>query len=708
MDSEVTKLFERLDRWVEAGALRALDLALARFIRDQGPENDPAVLLAVALTSERNGHGHVCLDLQGALEHPDRLLTRWSEETASGAGSELMEALSGLSLAGWVGRLARSVAVTDRRDDEPPSPLPEPSLSRGRGASLESADEAAPLVLAGAARRPLLYLRRYWRYETRIREGIQARLRQPVALPEAAMRDLLRLLFDEETADADPWQKIACALAARSAFAIITGGPGTGKTTTVVRLLALLQGLSMRDGGPALRIRLAAPTGKAAARLNESIAGRVASLPFERLPEGERMRPEIPTEASTLHRLLGPIPDSRHFRHHAGNPLPADILVVDEASMVDVEMMAALLDALRPDARLILLGDKDQLASVEAGAVLGDLCQRARAAHYTPETGDWLYRTTGARIDADYLDPNGRSLDQAIAMLRHSYRFKAEGGIGALAELVNEGTVDGQGEIDRVAAMQALFDRKPRKRDHRLGRIQRIQLSGEQDPALDALVLGGYRGYLERMRDEHPGDLAEPAALDAWARAVIEAQAGFQLLTPLRQGPWGVEGLNRRILEVLSRGANAPLGAVGERQWFPGRPVLVTRNDPALRLMNGDIGIALEVPGRRVDGQPKPLLRVAFPAGDGSGGIRWILPSRLQAVETVFAMTVHKSQGSEFTHTALILPDTPNPVLTRELVYTGITRSREVFTLLFSREDVVREALERRVERVSGLAGALV
>ncbi|MBK1716130.1 exodeoxyribonuclease V subunit alpha [Thiocystis violacea] len=694
MDSEVTKLFERLNRWVEAGALRALDLALARFIRDQGPENDPAVLLAVALTSERNGHGHVCLDLQGALAHPDRLLTRWSEETASGAGSELMEALSGLSLADWVGRLARSPAVSDRRGD-----LAAVTLHREA-----STGDAAPLVLGGTSERPLLYLRRYWRYETRIREGIQVRLRQPVALPEAAMRDLLRLLFDEETAGADPWQKIACALAARSAFAIITGGPGTGKTTTVVRLLALLQGLSMGQGGPALRIRLAAPTGKAAARLNESIAGRVASLPFERLPEGERMRPEIPTEASTLHRLLGPIPDSRHFRHHAGNPLPADILVVDEASMVDVEMMAALLDALRPDARLILLGDKDQLASVEAGAVLGDLCQRARAAHYSAETGDWLRRVTGARIDADYLDPHGRPLDQAIAMLRHSYRFKAEGGIGALAELVNEGVLDGQGEMDRFGAMLKLFERKTRKADRSLGVIRKIQLRGERDPALDRLVLEGYSGYLERMRDDYPGDLAEPAALDAWARAVIQAQGGFQLLTPLRRGAWGVEGLNRRILEVLSRGPSAPLGAVGERHWFPGRPVLVTRNDQALKLMNGDIGITLALPVRRADGCVERLLRVAFPAGDGADSIRWILPSRLPAVETVFAMTVHKSQGSEFTHTALILPDARNPVLTRELIYTGITRSKEVFSLLFSREEVVREALDQRVERISGLS----
>jgi hypothetical protein len=252
----------------------------------------------------------------------------------------------------------------------------------------------------------LLYLRRYWTYEQRIRAGIEARLSRPLTLPEDATRTLLDRLFAEENADTPPWQRIACALAARRAFAIVTGGPGTGKTTTVVRLLALLQGLALEAGGPPLRIRLAAPTGKAAARLNESIAGQVASLPFDRLPGGEdALRPAIPTQATTLHRLLGTRPDSRHFRYHAGQPLPADIVVVDEASMIDVELMAALLEALRPDARLIMLGDKDQLASVEAGAVLGDLCRHAREAHYTPQTRAWLEGVTGARLPEDLVDP---------------------------------------------------------------------------------------------------------------------------------------------------------------------------------------------------------------------------------------------------------------------------------------------------------------
>jgi len=735
---DANALLSRLDAWTEAGALRRLDLALTRFIRDQTPETDPAVLLAIALTSERNGHGHVCLDLAGALNRPHSVLTHRSDwlTPPPGPSTELAALLAPLTLDDWVARLARSGAIEDRLGLAPGHETPaqieaDPATCANH--------EHPPLILDGAPERPLLYLRRYWTYEQRIRTGIAARLCRPVPLPEDATRDLLDLLFAGDGSgtpgtDTLPWQRIACALAARRAFAVITGGPGTGKTTTVVRLLALLQGLALTAGGPPLRIRLAAPTGKAAARLNASIAAQVDQLPFERLPGGRAMRAAIPTEAGTLHRLLGPRPDSRHFRYGADRPLPADIVVVDEASMIDVELMSALLAALRPDARLIVLGDKDQLASVEAGAVLGDLCRRARQAHYTPPTRDWLQRVTGARLPDDLIDPGGRPLDQAIAMLRHSYRFRAEGGIGALAELVNAGVLDGRPVRDPLAALDRLFERQSDpslQTDPGLGRLRRLRLTGEPDTQLDHLVRAGYwhgldstgdsgsltshsaagldpaPGYLAVLHQERPGDDAEPDAFDDWARAVLQAQAGFQLLTPLRQGPWGVEGLNRRIQHLLSQGAQAPLTGAGERQWFEGRPVLVTRNDYALGLMNGDIGLTLRVPSRRDGSAGRLVLRVAFPAGDGSGAIRWILPSRLQAVETVFAMTVHKSQGSEFNHTALVLPEASNPVLTRELIYTAITRSKSSFTLLYSRESVIREALGRRVERVSGLAMAL-
>jgi len=752
MRENAETLLHLMQGWVDAGALRPLDLALSRFIYEQGPEPDTAVVLATALTSERNGHGHVCLDLKGALEQPSRLLTRLRDdvEIAANLRTELRERLAGLELTDWVSRLAASAAVRDRlggADD----------------------DQVSPLVLEGTADRPLLYLRRYWRYEQRILSGIIKRLQRRLSIPEAPLKLQLTALFDAD-ADAGPdaidWQKIACALAARSAFAIITGGPGTGKTTTVVRLLALLQGLALdpdqgTSQGPdqatrqrsvqgltqdrarhdhqrhnrlPLRIHLAAPTGKAAARLNESIAGRVASLRLDHLSHGEVVRAAIPTEVTTLHRLLGAVPDSRHFRHHAGNPLASDLVVVDEASMVDVEMMSHLLDALRPDARLILLGDKDQLASVEAGAVLGDLCQYAARPRYSQATQDWIGRVTGATLSDAGFGSEGALLDQAIAMLRKSYRFDTQGGIGALAALVN---ADGDATLSdraqsggRLEQVQRLFEqqrqvaqRSPRSakrlangsakepaKQSTKGRIEAIQLRDADDVALASLVRDGYRCYLAAMQTGRPEDDADQPAVDAWAKTIIHKQGGFQLLTALRRGPWGVDGLNQRVIEILLAAgllpelAQKPLGSgMMYRQWFAGRPVLVTSNDYSLRLMNGDIGITLSVPAETTDGQRRRVLRVAFPAGDGTDGIRWVLPSRLQSVETVFAMTVHKSQGSEFDHAALVLPDRSNPVLTRELIYTGITRAKEGFTLLYSQAEVLGHALHQRVQRVSGI-----
>ena len=439
-----------------------------------------------------------------------------------------------------------------------------------------------------------------------------------------------------------------------------------------------------------LRIRLAAPTGKAAARLNESIAGAVAKLDLAGLPDGEAVRAAIPVEVTTLHRLLGSRPDTRHFRHHAGNPLPVDVLVVDEASMVDLEMMAAVLAALPPGARLVLLGDKDQLASVEAGAVLGELCRRAQQGHYSADSVAWLAGVTGEQVGAELIDPAGRPIDQAVAMLRHSYRFGGDSGIGQLAAAVNAGSVDG---VRRALA-------------HGHADLTRLALADVGEGALRRLVIDGipggkespqgYRHYLDVVRKQRPPAGTDQAGLDAWAARVLAAHGQFQLLCALRRGPWGVEGLNRRIAGWLHEA-----GLIGAAEgWYAGRPVLVTRNDYGLGLMNGDIGITLALPGPDGDGP----LRVAFPAGDGSGGIKWVQPSRLQAIETVYALTVHKSQGSEFTHTAMALPERLNPILTRELVYTGITRAKRWFSLVEAGSAAVLEqAVGRRVLRVSGL-----
>ena len=394
-----------LERWVERGWLRALDKAFVAFLHERAPQGDPLVLLAAALTSHQLGHGHVCLDLFETLKAPDFALSLPPEgDVQTGAmllPSQLLEALEGDA---WCTALQASPLVEH--------------------AGFSTADAASrPLVLS--ERR--LYLRRYWAYERRIDSALRQRL-TTVEVTPADLPARLNNLFGSPKANAPiDWQKLACALATRGAFSIVTGGPGTGKTTAVVRLLALLQAPAVEAGAP-LRIRLAAPTGKAAARLTESISLQVKSLEVD-----DTLRQKIPSDVTTVHRLLGSRPGTRHFRHHAGNRLPLDVLVVDEASMIDLEMMANLLDALPDHARLVLLGDKDQLASVEAGAVLGDLCRDAEAGWYSPSTRAWLEQISGEQLVGSGLqtDTEGsHPLAQQVVMLRHSRRFGEGSGIG--------------------------------------------------------------------------------------------------------------------------------------------------------------------------------------------------------------------------------------------------------------------------------------
>ncbi|PTT93452.1 exodeoxyribonuclease V subunit alpha, partial [Pseudomonas sp. HMWF031] len=407
-------------------------------------------------------------------------------------------------------------------------------------------------------------------------------------------------------------------------------------------------------------------------------------------------RQKIPSEVTTVHRLLGSRPGTRHFRHHAGNRLPLDVLVVDEASMIDLEMMANLLDALPPHARLVLLGDKDQLASVEAGAVLGDLCRDAEAGWYNPQTRQWLEAVSGESLAASGLQEDTQGvhpLAQQVVMLRHSRRFGEGSGIGQLARWVNQQQPD---EARKLLAARSHDD------------VFSLSLKNEQDRALERLLLDGhgegpqgYRHYLSLLRNQRPAidrPLEDACWMD-WAREVLKAFDAFQLLCAVRKGPWGVEGLNRRVTDALLKARLID----SDQQWYEGRPVLMTRNDYGLGLMNGDIGIALKLPERDGPDAGKQVLRVAFPRNDGQGGVRFVLPSRLNDVETVYAMTVHKSQGSEFTHTALILPDALNPVLTKELIYTGITRAKDWFTLIEPRAGVFEEAVRRKVKRLSGL-----
>lgn len=674
-----TGLRALLDHWVEWGWLRPLDRALVTFLQEQLPAAPPPALLLAALASHQVGRGHVCLDLEATLSDPDRTLSLPPEGESVTQGvppPRPSQCLAGLGMA-------------DLR-----SALGHPELV-GTGAG------CTPLVLEAGRR---LYLRRYWAGEQRVAGVLAQRLGRGTALRGSMDEERLRSWLDRFFGPPDPkgidWQRTACALAASGAFAVITGGPGTGKTTTVVRLLALLQALHLEAGAEVpLRIRMAAPTGKAAARLNAAVSGALDGLALPGDAFGQAVRDAIPARVNTLHRLLGSRPGSRHFRHDARRPLALDALVVDEASMIDLELMDALLQALPPEARLILLGDRDQLASVEAGAVLGELCARAGEGHYTPDTRRWLQEVTGQHPPHQHQDPSGGVLDQQVVMLRHSHRFGADSGIGRLARAVNAG------DAQAVAAVWAQPGRD----------LMRWPLEGPDDAALAAVAVDGgagdrsaqtdgthpegYGRYLRVMAVSDPGLEAGAPERDAWAREVLAALEGFQVLCALRRGPWGVQGMNHRIADLLrERDLLDPQGV-----WYAGRPVIVTGNDYGLGLMNGDMGVALRV----ADAAGDPVLRVAFPGGDGGDRIRWVLPSRLTAVETAFALTVHKSQGSEFRHTALVLPDRAGPLLTRELVYTAITRASRWFTLLEPRRGVLEEAVTRRVQRSSGLQAAL-
>lgn len=471
-----------------------------------------------------------------------------------------------------------------------------------------------PLVLHNSK----LYLHRYFHYETRLAE--QIRTIAAVSFPAKGHEKLLGAVFDED----EPGfpgrnrQKAAAGIALQKALTIICGGPGTGKTTTVVNILALL--LMATDHK--LDVALAAPTGKAAMRLSQSIGGSL-----DRLPLAEDVKAAIPTQAKTLHRLLGFIRHSPQFRHNRQRPMGWDIVVVDEASMVDLAMMSKLVDALKPGARLLLLGDKDQLASVESGAVLGDFIQ---------------------------------SLPDNTIELKTTYRF--DDTIKFLAERVNAGDSDG--------AWTCLSDAK-------MPNVMFLQ-----EELIDAIGLQ-YAGYMAAVY-RYP---------QTSVREIFAAFNRFQVLCAIHYGHRGVAGINRGVETFLARrGFDCRPDS-----WYPGRPVLITRNEYSLDLFNGDIGICLP---DLADG----LSKVWFEQSDG--GLRSYSPYRLPNCETVFAMTIHKSQGSEFDEVVVVLPEEDNRILSRELLYTAFTRARKMVKLVAERQ-VFARALSRKIERCSGLADLL-
>ncbi len=602
----MTALLERLDGFRDRGALSDLDVQFARFMARIGGSDADEIVLAAALTSQRVDRGHVCADLA--------------------------------ALAG------RVVLPAEDDDPEAGAPVLAPSLARWRAALEQSplVGPDRPLMLDERGR---LYLQRYWRYERALAEAIRARATRVHAIDEARLRADAARLFPSTGEQGPDLQRVAAVAAALRSLSVVSGGPGTGKTTTVVRMLALLASQSAEP----LRIGLAAPTGKAAARMQEAIRAARASLPVD-----EAIRARIPDDARTIHRLLGARPESASFRHGPANPLPLDVLVVDEASMVDLALMARIVGALPDAARLVLLGDRDQLASVEAGAVLGDLCGPAPG--FSDAFRARIEGLVGSSLPAGARE--GTPLADCVVLLSRSYRFAGDSDIGRLADAVN------RGDAERA---RALLD---------AAGTPDVSRADGPDRELVATAVAGYREYLARV-----AAVAPPAEIFAAFR-------GFRVLCAHRRGPRGAETLNRLVVERL--------GAHGE--WYAGRPVLVTENDYALRLFNGDVGIALPDPdaGGR--------LRVFFEGEAGT--LRRIPPLRLPPHETTYAMTIHKSQGSEFDRVVLVLPPEDSRLLTRELLYTAITRARSS-VLMWGDDLVVRAAVERRLVRSSGLRDAL-
>ncbi len=595
--------------------LTPLDHHFAEFITRLDSAPGDALWLAAALVSAATGRGHVCLDLTTAVDSEVQPLRSGAHPLRPSSAEEWRTALAACTTIGRPG-------------------------------------EYTPLVLDDAGR---LYLHRSWEHERRVADGLLSRcVSEPV--DGESLRTGLDRYFPPLTGVPD-WQRVAAAASLNRRFTVISGGPGTGKTSTVARILALV---IEQAGEQEAALVLAAPTGKAAMRLRHSIMQAAGHLD---LPDGLRQR--FPDQVRTIHRLLGVMPGSASFRHNRDNPLCCDVLVVDEVSMVDLPLMARLLEALPDHARLILLGDRDQLASVEAGAVLADICDHGRHSPFSARFRATMETLCGPLpaetvAPADTLPPP--PIADSVINLRTSYRFGADSGIGLLSRLINAG--EGAAALDLLqSATHGDLAWRP------------LPATGGFDAAFTAAAREGYGAYA--------GTTTPEAALDALER--------FRVLSPHRAGVCGVANLNR--LAEAALGLRRPEG----QPWCRLLPLMVTGNNYELELFNGDTAVLLDDPESG---------RLAAFFRDPEGGLRRLSPLRLPSCEPALALTVHKSQGSEFDRVLLILPEHISETFSRELLYTAVTRARSRVEI-WGTEEVFLRAVGRRIERSSGLRDRL-
>ena len=589
--------------------LAPIDIALAQHVYVLSGSQDETIYWLTALLSYQHRAGHVCIDLTRPPMSPfDQSGCPWALPS-----SQTLRALQ----------------------------LP----------ALGAPESNAPLVLDNDR----VYLRRHWLCEQRISDAIRSRC-QPLPWSQEVIASVGQNVF---SVDADPWQKSAALNCALHRFGVITGGPGTGKTWTVTRMLGLHLLLAQAQHQALPRIAMAAPTGKAAARLSEALQAALPTLDL-----ADTLRAALPEEAVTLHRLLA-MGMTGKPGFHAQRKLPYDIVVVDEASMVDLGLMAQLVDALPVDTALYLVGDRDQLASVQAGSVFADVCGNADNVF----NAEVATRLQHAGCESVQVDSSVSDVDSVVVRLQTVHRFSGDSAIASLADAVRTNAAQA------VTALQQ-------------SRQEELQwLSADRD-AIVANMFAHYAPLIDAARE------------GADAAALLNQFGMFRALAATRRGALGVEQLNAALEQQLQRQFG-----FAQEGWFPGKAVLLKHNDWNLRLFNGDIGVAVYVPvAGKDDGTESRVLRVAFPSADG--GLKLIAPARLPACEPAWAMTIHKSQGSEFDRVLLVLPEQESPVLSRELLYTGITRARSGLAVAASGEQLLA-CMARPAFRASGLRDRL-